>query len=51
MNNIETKVFLQAKLRNLKRKNAKLSQHAELTDEYFAIQKEIESIKAQLSAL
>ena len=51
MNNIETKVFLETKLRNLKRKQAKISQHAELTDEYFKINKEIQNIEAQLSAL
>ena len=51
MNNIETKVFLQTRLRNLKRTSAKLAQHAELTDEYFKINKEIQNIEAQLSTL
>lgn len=51
LNNMETKTFLETKLRNLKRKNAKLSQHAEFADEYMEINKEIQDIKAQLSAL
>ena len=51
MNNVETKIFLETKLRNLKRKNAKLSQHAEFAEEYIEINKEIQDIEAQLSAL
>lgn len=51
LNNLETKIFLETKLRNLKRKNAKLSQHAEFADEYMEINKEIQDIEAQLSAL
>ena len=51
LNNAETKIFLETRLRNLKRKNAKLSQHAEFADEYMEINKEIQDIEAQLSAL
>lgn len=51
MNNIETKVFLQTKLRNLKRKNAKLSQHPELLKESNEITHEIKDIEKQLSLL
>ena len=51
LNNAETKIFLETRLRNLKRKNAKLSQYAEFTDEYMKINKEIQDIEAQLSAL
>ena len=51
LNNLETKVFLETKLRNLKRKQAKLSQYSSLTEEYFEIDKEIQNIEAQLSAL
>ena len=51
MNNLETKVFLETRLRNLKRKNAKLSQYAEFAEEYMEINKEIQDIEAQLSAL
>lgn len=47
----EKKVFLTVRLRNLKRKNAKLSQYAEFADEYIEINKEIQNIEAQLSAL
>jgi hypothetical protein len=51
LNNIETKIFLETKLRNLKRKNAKLAYHPEFTDEYLEIDKEIKSIEQQLSAM
>ena len=51
MNNIETKIFLETKLRNLKRKNAKLANHAEFTDEYLEIEKEIKSIEAELAMM
>ena len=51
MNNVETKVYLETKLRNLKRKQAKLSQHPELTTEYFETQKEIHEVEAQITLL
>ena len=51
MNEVETKIYLQTKLRNLKRKHAKLSQHAELSEEYLEIGKEIKSIEAQIHKL
>lgn len=51
LNQIETKVFLQTRLRNLKRKNAKLSQHPELTEEYSEINREIKDIEEQLNLL
>ena len=51
MNNLETKVFLQTKLRNLKRKHAKLAQHADLTDEYTSIGKEIKDVENQLKLI
>ena len=51
MNNIETKTFLETRLRNLKRKNAKLSQHAECTEEYLEIETEIQDIEEQLKCL
>lgn len=51
MNNIETKVFLQTKLRNLKRKHSKLAQHADLIDEYTEIGKEIQEIQTQITNL
>jgi hypothetical protein len=51
LNNIETKIFLETKLRNLKRKNAKLRYHPEFTDEYLEIDKEIKSIEAELAMM
>jgi hypothetical protein len=51
MNNVETKIFLETKLRNLKRKNAKLAYHPEFTDEYLEIDKEIKSIEAELAMM
>lgn len=51
MNNMETKVYLQTKLRNLKRKHARLAQHADLVDEYFEIGEEIKGIETQLASL
>ena len=46
----QRKVFLETKLRNLKRKNAKLAQHADLADQYFEIDKEIKSIEKELNS-
>ena len=51
MVNRERKAYLEAKLRNLKRKSAKLSLHAELIDEYHEIDKEIKLIENELSTL
>jgi hypothetical protein len=51
LNNIETKIFLETKLRNLKRKNAKLAYHPEFADEYLEIEKEIKSIEAELAMM
>ena len=51
LNNAETKIFLETRLRNLKRKNAKLAQYPSLTDEYFEIEKEISIIKEKLNLL
>jgi len=51
MNNLETKVFLETKLRNLKRKYAKLAQHADLADDYAEIGKEIKDIENQLKLI
>ena len=47
----EKKVFLTVRLRNLKRKNAKLAYHPEFTDEYLEIDKEIKSIEAELAMM
>lgn len=47
----EQRVLFETRLRNLKRKHAKLAQHAELADEYFVIGKEIEEVEAQIAEL
>lgn len=51
MNNLETKVYLETKLRNLKRKQAKLSKHPDLSEEYFETGDEIKFIEGLLSDL
>ena len=51
MNEIETRTFLSTKLRNLKRKQSKLAQHADLSDEYSEIGREIKFIEDKLSML
>ena len=48
MTDKEYKVFLQAKLRNLKRTYAKVSVHADLIDESLDLKNEIDSIEKQL---
>ena len=48
MSDKEYKVFLETKLRNLKRKYAKLLQHAELTDDALEIGREIKEIETQI---
>lgn len=51
LNEKEKKVFLETKLRNLKRKHAKLSAYPGLTDEYFEVGKEIDLIESQITNL
>lgn len=51
MEQIELKCLLETRLRNLKRKNAKLAQHAECADEYLEIEDEIQDIEEQLKCL
>lgn len=51
MDNKERKAYLNAKLRNLKRKYAKLSQHADLVDEYEEIDREIKAIEHELTLI
>lgn len=50
MDSAERRVFLQTRLRNLKRKHAKLSQYADFTDEYLEIGKEIRMIENELDS-
>ena len=45
----ELRVLKETRLRNLKRKYAKLIQHADLTDEAFEVQKEISYLEKELS--
>ena len=51
MEDRERKACLSARLRNLKRKNAKLAYHPEFVDEYLEIEKEIKSIEAELAMM
>ena len=51
MDDKERKTYLKARLRNLKRKHAKLAQHADLYDEYVVIGKEIKLIENELADL
>ena len=46
----QRKVFLQTKLRNLKRKYAKLIAHSDLVEEALEIKHEIDSIEKELNS-
>ena len=48
MNDKETLVFKQTKLRNLKRQYAKLVQHASLVEETASVKAEIDSLEKEL---
>jgi len=50
MNDRERKVYLEAKLRNLKRKFSKLIQHSDLLQETLEIKKEIDKIENELNS-
>lgn len=51
MNDREQKTFLTTKLRNLKRKYAKLIQHADLTEEAIDCKAEIDGIERELKLI
>ena len=51
LNNAETKIFLETRLRNLKRKNAKLSQYPEFAEQYLENLTEIQDIEEQLKLI
>ena len=51
LNSVETKVFLETRLRNLKRKNAKLSQYPEFAEQYLENLTEIQDIEDQLKLI
>ena len=46
----QKKVFLQTRLRNLKRKYAKISKHADLGEEAIELKAEIDGIERQLNS-
>ena len=50
MNAKETKVFKETKLRNLKRKYAKMVQHADLNEEAIELKCEIDGIERDLNS-
>ena len=50
MNKRERQTYLQAKLRNLKRKYAKMIQHSDLLQEVQEIKAEIDSIENELNS-
>ena len=51
MENKERKVLLEARLRNLKRKYAKIIQHSSLVQEALELKKEIDEIDTQITKL
>ena len=51
MNECERRTFYETKLRNLKRKYAKLTKHADLIDEAIELKSEIDSIELELENL
>jgi hypothetical protein len=50
MNDKERRVYLKAKLNNLKRKYAKIIQHSDLVEEALEIKKQIDSIDQELNS-
>ena len=50
MNDKERKVYLETRLRNLKRKYAKIIQHADLGEEAIELKAEIDSIERTLNS-
>ena len=50
MNARETKVFKETRLRNLKRKYAKMVQHADLNEEAIELKAEIDGLERELRA-
>jgi len=51
MDNRERKVLLETKLRNLKRKYARIVQHSSLVQEALELKKEIDEIDTQITKL
>ena len=50
MDDKEHKIFLETKLRNLKRKYAKLTKHADLMEEAIELKAEIDGIERELKS-
>lgn len=50
MNKRERKAFLKAKLRNLKRKYAKVIQHSDLMEEAIELKADIDAIEKELNS-
>ena len=50
MENNQKKIFLQTKLRNLKRKYAKRIQHSDLNEEAIELKAEIDGIERELNS-
>ena len=50
MNERERKAFLKAKLRNLKRKYAKVVQHSDLAEESIELKDDIDSLERELNS-
>lgn len=50
MNERERKAFLKAKLRNLKRKYAKVVQHSDLGEESIELKADIDSLERELNS-
>jgi len=51
MNTRERKCLLETRLKNLKRKYAKMSQHADLMEEAIELKADIDNIKKQLAMM
>jgi len=47
----ERKCLLSARMRNLKRKYAKITEHADLTDEALELKKEIDAVEHEINLL
>lgn len=50
MNNKEHRIYLQTKLRNLKRRYAKINQHPDLAEEAIELKADIDSIERELNS-
>jgi len=51
MNPKERKVFLETRLRNMKRQYSKMSQHADLVEECIELKADIDSVERELKSI